>query len=83
MKQDHGEEEVRPLQLLGENEECTRTLCNLILTGRAVKYLHNGNVIYDKDGNLLVSTLEIKPKSDPSQVSCINSYLCLCEAWKF
>ena len=55
---------MRPLQLLGENEECTRTLCNLILTGRAVKYLHNGNVIYDNYGNLLVSTSQIKPISD-------------------
>ena len=57
MRQDHGDNEVKPLQLLGDNEDCTVPLCNLILTGRAVKYLHNGNIIYNSDGNLIVRNL--------------------------
>ena len=40
--------------LLTGNEECTINLINLLLTGRATKNLHNGNVIYDNDGKLLV-----------------------------
>ena len=40
--------------LLTGNEECTINLINLLLSGRATKNLHNGNVIYDGDGKLLV-----------------------------
>ena len=40
--------------LLTGNEECTINLINLLLTGRATKYLHNGNVHYDNEGKMLV-----------------------------
>ena len=42
-------------KLLTNNEECTMNLINLLLTGRATKNLHNGNIIFDGDGKLLVS----------------------------
>ena len=41
-------------KLLADNEECSIALVNLLLSGRAVPHYHNGNIIYDKDGNLLV-----------------------------
>ncbi|KAL4220105.1 FAM188B2-like [Mactra antiquata] len=44
-------------KLLTDNEECTTVLINLLLTGRAVPYYHNGNIIYDKDGHLLPTPL--------------------------
>ena len=40
--------------LLTGNEECTINLINLLLTGRATKNLHNGNVHYDNEGKMLV-----------------------------
>ena len=46
-------------QLIGDNEECTRSLATLILTGRAVRYIHNGKIVYDKDGELLVCKIII------------------------
>ena len=42
-------------RLLTDNEQCLPSLINLLLTGRAVPNFHNGNIIYDQDGNLLVS----------------------------
>lgn len=44
-------------KLLTNNEECTINLINLLLTGRATKNLHNGNIIYDADGKLLPTPL--------------------------
>ena len=41
-------------KLLTDNEECSQALINLLLTGQAVKYLHNGNMIYNNIGKLLV-----------------------------
>ena len=41
-------------KLLTDSEECTVNLINLLLTGRATKNLHNGNIIYDADGKHLV-----------------------------
>jgi hypothetical protein len=41
-------------KLLTDNEECSQALINLMLTGQAVKYLHNGNMIYNNIGKLLV-----------------------------
>ena len=46
-------------KLLTNNEECTMNLINLLLTGRATKNLHNGNIIFDGDGKLLVSYLDL------------------------
>lgn len=44
-------------KLLTDSEECTINLINLLLTGRATKNLHNGNIIYDADGKLLPTPL--------------------------
>ncbi|XP_052235536.1 inactive ubiquitin carboxyl-terminal hydrolase MINDY-4B-like [Dreissena polymorpha] len=41
------------VRLLADNEDCVPALINLLLTGRATQYYHNGNIIYDKDGHLL------------------------------
>ncbi|KAK3602480.1 hypothetical protein CHS0354_022347 [Potamilus streckersoni] len=48
--------ENRKNKLLTDNEELTISLLNLILTGRAVKYLHNGNVVFDSSGQMLPKT---------------------------
>ncbi|KAI0227954.1 Inactive ubiquitin carboxyl-terminal hydrolase MINDY-4B [Lamellibrachia satsuma] len=41
------------LHLIGHMEEATVPLVNLLLTGRASKYIHNGTLVYDKDGEVL------------------------------
>ena len=51
-------------KLLTNNEECTMNLINLLLTGRATKNLHNGNIIFDGDGKLLVSYLIFMPPKE-------------------
>ncbi|WAR28434.1 MINY4-like protein [Mya arenaria] len=40
------------------NEECLPGLMNLVITGRATQFYHNGNIIYDRDGNLLPQPLK-------------------------
>lgn len=51
-------------KLLTDNEECSQALINLLLTGQAVKYLHNGNMIYNNIGKLLPKPLKgIKERS--------------------
>ena len=44
------------IHLIGHMEEVTMPLANLLLTGRATRYIHNGTLVYDKDGELLVGT---------------------------
>lgn len=49
------EEDCGPdARLLTDSEECTQALINLLLTGHAVPYIHNGNMDYDEHGQLLV-----------------------------
>ncbi|XP_067670087.1 inactive ubiquitin carboxyl-terminal hydrolase MINDY-4B-like [Haliotis asinina] len=45
--------EDNKFKLLTDMEECTPCLINLLLTGRAVKHLHNGDILYDSRGSLL------------------------------
>lgn len=52
--EDLGAADDGKVKLLTDNEECTPALIHLLTTGRAVRHYHNGNVIYDKDGHLLV-----------------------------
>lgn len=40
-------------KLLTDNEECSQALINLLLTGHAVRHLHNGNMVYNQYGKLL------------------------------
>nr|XP_022344133.1 inactive ubiquitin carboxyl-terminal hydrolase MINDY-4B-like isoform X3 [Crassostrea virginica] len=40
-------------KLLSDREECKQALFNLIITGHACHYLHNGNLVYSQNGNLL------------------------------
>ena len=42
-------------KLLTDIEDMTVSLMNLAVTGRAVSHLHNGDMLYDTKGNLLVS----------------------------
>lgn len=51
--EDLGIGENDKLKLLEDNEECTTELILLLLTGHTSAHYHNGNIIYDKDGNLL------------------------------
>ncbi|KAK3096291.1 hypothetical protein FSP39_025402 [Pinctada imbricata] len=54
-----------PHKLLTDNEELTKALTNLLLTGHAVHYLHNGNMLYSSHGRLLPQPLKgIKERSD-------------------
>ncbi|XP_060582753.1 inactive ubiquitin carboxyl-terminal hydrolase MINDY-4B-like isoform X2 [Ruditapes philippinarum] len=62
--EDMGVSENDKFKLLADNEECSIPLVNLLLSGRAVPHYHNGNIIYDKDGNLLPQPLRgIKERS--------------------
>ncbi|XP_041353271.1 probable ubiquitin carboxyl-terminal hydrolase MINDY-4 isoform X2 [Gigantopelta aegis] len=40
-------------KLLTDMDECSPELINLLLTGQAIQHLHNGDLVYDNDGNLL------------------------------
>ncbi len=63
--EDYGEKSYP--QLLTDTEECTQAVINLLVTGQAVQYLHNGNFEYDDDGSLLVSNnCSISPRADRS-----------------
>ncbi|XP_022344132.2 inactive ubiquitin carboxyl-terminal hydrolase MINDY-4B-like isoform X2 [Crassostrea virginica] len=44
-------------KLLSDREECKQALFNLIITGHACHYLHNGNLVYSQNGNLLATPL--------------------------
>lgn len=51
-------------KLLTDNEECSQALINLLLTGQAVRHLHNGNMVYNNIGKLLPKPLTgIKQRS--------------------
>lgn len=43
-------------KLLTDMEDLTISLLNLALTGHAVSFLHNGDILYDSRGNALVSS---------------------------
>ncbi|XP_062607352.1 inactive ubiquitin carboxyl-terminal hydrolase MINDY-4B-like [Saccostrea cucullata] len=45
-------------KLLNDREECTQALTNLIISGHACHYLHNGNLVYSHSGNLLATPLK-------------------------
>nr|KAG5696476.1 hypothetical protein BaRGS_016515 [Batillaria attramentaria] len=52
-------------KLLTDMEDVTVSLLNLALTGRAVSYLHNGDLLYDCKGNLLPRPLKgVKERSN-------------------
>lgn len=40
-------------KLLSDREECNQALYSLIITGHACHYMHNGNLVYSSNGNLL------------------------------
>lgn len=52
--QDYGDVTV---QLVSDMEECSQALVNLLLTGAAVKHIHNGSIIYGNSGQLLVRNI--------------------------
>ena len=43
------------LKLLTDNEDCEQSLLNLMLTGRATPFLHNGKTYYNDEGVMFVS----------------------------
>lgn len=45
-------------KLLTDMEDLTISLLNLALTGHAVSFLHNGDILYDSRGNALVSSVK-------------------------
>jgi len=49
-------EEHDKVRLMTDTEDCLPSLVNLALTGHASVHYHNGNIIYDRDGNLLVQS---------------------------
>jgi len=51
-------------KLLTDNEECSQALINLLLTGQAVKYLHNGNMIYNNIKGTLYRPIEMSSMPD-------------------
>ena len=59
---DHGGGAGGEAQLVTDLEECSHALINLLLTGKAVKHLHNGSILYDDDngGKLLVSIWSLR-----------------------
>ena len=57
VREDMGITEDSKDKLLTDMEDLTVSLMNLAITGRAVSHLHNGDLLYDLKGNLLVSVL--------------------------
>ncbi|ESO98944.1 hypothetical protein LOTGIDRAFT_75147, partial [Lottia gigantea] len=57
IKQDMDVDINKDVQLLNDYEGCTIPSINLLLTGKAVQYVHNGDIIYDKRGELLPKPL--------------------------
>ena len=45
-------------KLLSDMEDLSQALINLALTGRATPYIHNGELLYDKKGELMVSVIK-------------------------
>lgn len=45
-------------KLLSDREECNQALYSLIITGHACHYMHNGNLVYSSNGNLLATPLK-------------------------
>ena len=50
--EDAGDKKV---QLVTDSEDSSQTLINLIVTGQAVLYIHNNEILYDEDDKLLVT----------------------------
>lgn len=48
------EADLQDSSLLGDMEECKMPLYNLLLTGLATPYVHNGSIFYDSHGQSLV-----------------------------
>ena len=48
-------EDLQGNVLIGEMEECRSSLYNLVLTGTATPFFHNGTLVYDSDGKALVT----------------------------
>ena len=55
IREDMGISQDSKEKLLTDMEDLTVSLLNLAITGRAVSHLHNGDLLYDLKGNLLVS----------------------------
>ncbi|CAF0710078.1 unnamed protein product [Brachionus calyciflorus] len=64
-KVDRLKEDIQNQRLIGDMEECKISLFNLVLTGSAVPYLHNGSIVYDSEGQALEKPLiGIKNRND-------------------
>ena len=50
--EDAGDKKV---QLVTDSEDSSQALINLIVTGQAVLYIHNNEILYDEDDKLLVT----------------------------
>ena len=50
--EDAGDKKV---QLVTDSEDSSQALINLIVTGQAVLYIHNNEMLYDEDDKLLVT----------------------------
>ncbi|XP_074658271.1 inactive ubiquitin carboxyl-terminal hydrolase MINDY-4B-like [Tubulanus polymorphus] len=62
--QDMGEH-YREKTLLTETEDCHQSLLNLMLTGSAVPYVHNGILVYDEEGKVLKKPMKgVTDRSD-------------------
>ena len=57
IREDMGITEDSKGKLLTDMEDLTPSLLNLTITGRAVSHIHNGDMLYDAKGNLLVCFL--------------------------
>ncbi|ELU01294.1 hypothetical protein CAPTEDRAFT_201216 [Capitella teleta] len=67
--EDSGETELR---LLNASEECSQTLLNLLLTGKAVQYIFNGTQLYDDEGERLLVGSMLKTPKRPIWVTITN-----------
>lgn len=47
-------EDLQGHALIGDMEDCKASLFNLVLTGTATPYFHNGTLVYDSEGKALV-----------------------------
>ena len=54
MKEDLQADHDSKLKLLTDMEDADMSLINLVLTGRATPHLHNGDLLYDNQGEMLV-----------------------------
>ena len=71
VQEDHGR--GTKVQLLEDNEEASLPLINLLLTGRAVRFLHNGDITFNEMGELLVCICS--PTSHNNLPGWLGTYL--------